>query len=787
VGYQGHDIIGCMNITFYPSLTQALDSLKDNECLYSTYSLVIKVKYNKKLLGYEPKSIVKEEDESGKFLPKNTEYVHLLFRKRALVDLVRDLTSVIDKNERIFKPPLREAIDLGLKEITESEKEFIYIGYIPSSEYKDREVLIEKNIELVREPIVKAIEREPWRKSFLGFGNIREKVEKEIEKLIRKNDYKYWNIGIVSNEIGNGVGRVIAKSWKKERVLGLETGLRYEMKELEKILGEISVKFGENHVRSIFPEVLLTIYFGLEENEKEPEIIVVPFREEGTGQAGKRETGKMVNFLVLKKTKLTGGKTIRWVPIKLDYITSGFFEGFPRAVIRPSNFEVSLSVTGREQRELSTKEGKTFINIWSQSFREIEVISDEFAKDKKLGERDLAVERITYTGKVHELKQVEVDINKENLNVEVKKYEKKKRGVSEEKLWIRAYSGKAFTKNKRCLEESAIELIKKELEKIITNTKTYEKGERDIDKKRGIRLSSIILKRTLETLDKKEKREINCETLESVNKYKILPTMDKEYKPISEEKELIKIINSSTFGPSIVKKTKEEVELLEILNNGSLCLIIEGIKKEIDMFRGMIGNEESVEVEEKVKEMRSLGRETYYVKYLSDQLIEVSHKSIDDSWKYPKDLTGLRKEIREADELSIKLSNIIASAIELPEYRGDRLPDEKVTKKIADEVVKRIYRGFLFSLIDGPYLNWKTILESLVGVEIDSYFDEKISIRLPTKNEKFGYKVQTSLERKILKPGSTNVEDVSVSWPVMYMDPGLEGKLIRIKVEYINR
>jgi hypothetical protein len=88
-----------------------------------------------------------------------------------------------------------------------------------------------------------------------------------------------------------------------------------------------------------------------------------------------------------------------------------------------------LSVTGREQRELSTKEGKTFINIWSQSFREIEVISDEFAKDKKLGERDLAVERITYTGKVHELKRVEVDINKENLNVEVKKYEKKKRGV----------------------------------------------------------------------------------------------------------------------------------------------------------------------------------------------------------------------------------------------------------------------------------------------------------------------------------------------------------------------
>jgi hypothetical protein len=113
--------------------------------------------------------------------------------------------------------------------------------------------------------------------------------------------------------------------------------------------------------------------------------------------------------------------------------------------------------------------------------------------------------------------------------------------------------------------------------------------------------------------------------------------------------------------------------------------------------------------------------------------------------------------------------------------------DTKVTKKIADEVVKRIYRGFLFSLIDGPYLNWKTILESLVGVEIDSYFDEKISIRLPTKNEKFGYKVQTSLERKILKPGSTNVEDVSVSWPVMYMDSGLEGKLIRIKVEYINR
>jgi len=191
-----------MNITFYPSLTQALNSLKDNECLYSKYSWVLRIRYGKKLLGYEPKSIVKEEEEDdgefGEGLPKNTEYIHTLFRKKALEDVAEDLNSIIEKNGELFKPPLREAITLGLKEINRNDKEFIYMGYIPSSEYRDREVLIDKNIELIKEPILKAMEEEPWRKSFLDFRNIREKVKKEIEKLIGKRIYKeYRGISIV--------------------------------------------------------------------------------------------------------------------------------------------------------------------------------------------------------------------------------------------------------------------------------------------------------------------------------------------------------------------------------------------------------------------------------------------------------------------------------------------------------------------------------------------------------------------------------------------------------------
>ena len=771
-----------MNITFYPSLTQALDSLKDNECLYSNYSWVLRIRYSKKLVGYEPKSIVREKDESSEGSPKNIKYIYLLFRKRALEEvIIEDLNSIVEKNEELFKPPLIEAITLGLKEIKRRDKKFICIVEGPPSKY-------EEDIDLAEEPIAKAMEEEHLRKSFLDFGSMREKVEREIEKIIGESYHKkYWEIRIVNKEMRSGVGRVLGKFWEKEDLLGLDTSLG-----LGELAEEIIEKFGEDHLKSVFPEVLLEIKFSLEESEERPEIILVPFREEATGQGGKRETGKIVDFLVLKKLKISEGKWISWVPIKLEYTKpgDGFSEGPPRAVIKTSNFRGYLRVE-RKQEDTSTEKGKNFINIRSSSFRQIEVISDYCAKDKKLGKRDLAIEKITYTGKVYETRRVEVDIDEKKLNVGIKKFSKKIREVGQEKMWIYAYLGKELTKNKKpgCRGEHVIELIKKEIEKVITRAENYEKEEKDKDIKRGIRLSRIIAKKTLEILESGEKAKIDCGTWGNGHRYEISPIMDKEYKTIANKKEFIEIINSSAFGPSIVKKAKKEAEILEILSD-SLCITIEGLKKEISMFKDMMNYGEKTEnIEEKIEEMKLLGKEAYYVKVVSDQLLKFSKESIDDSWKYPKDLTNLRKEIREADELSIKLSNIIASAIELPEYLEHKLSrEEEVNKKIAEEIVKRkIYRDLIISLIDGPYLNWRAILKSLAGLEIHVDFGEKITIRLPTINEKCGYKVKSDLKRLILKPGSTNVEDVSVYWPVMYLDSGLDGKLVRIKVEYINR
>jgi len=270
------------------------------------------------------------------------------------------------------------------------------------------------------------------------------------------------------------VGRVVAKPWEKGKLLGLDMGLSIaRIKELEKILGEVMVKFGEDHVRNIFPDLLLTIYFGL--IEEKPEIIVIPFKAESTGRIVKRETGKIVDFLVLKKLEIIEDKGIGWIPIKLDYLTSGgLFVKIPRAVIKPSNFEVSLNITKKDKEETSKKkEGKNIvINIWSNSSKKVEVISDNCAKDKKLRERDLAIERITYEGRVYEIRSIEVDIDKEKPAVEIKKYEKIKREAGKEKIWIKAYLGKELTKNKKpgCRGEHVIELMKKEIEKVIART-----------------------------------------------------------------------------------------------------------------------------------------------------------------------------------------------------------------------------------------------------------------------------------------------------------------------------
>jgi hypothetical protein len=771
-----------MNITFYPSLTQALNSLKDNECLYSDYSWVLRIRYSKKLVGYEPKSIVREKYESSEGSPKNIKYIYLLFRKKALEEvIIEDLNSIVEKNGELFKTPLREAMTLGLKEIKRRDKEFICIVDGPPSKYEEK-------IDLVEEPIAKAMEEEHLRKSFLDFGSIRQKVEKEIEKIIGESYHKkYWDIRIVNKEMRSGLGRVLGKFWEKGDLLGLDTSLG-----LGELVEEIIEKFGEDHLKSVFPEVLLKISFSLEESDKRPGIILVPFREEATGQGGKRETGKIVDFLVLKKLKISEGKWFSWVPIKLEYTKpgDGFSGGPPRAVIKTSNFEVYLIVE-KKQEDTSTEKGKNFINIWLSPFRQIEVISDYCAKDKKLGKRDLAIEKITYTGKVYETRHVEVDIDEKKLNVEIKKFSKKTREVGQEKMWIYAYLGKELTKNKKpgCRGEHVIELIKKEIERVITRAEAYEKEEKDKDIKRGIRLSRIVAKKALEILESGEKVKIDCGTWGNGHRYEISPITDKEYKPIAKKKEFIEIVNSGAFGPSIVKKAKKEAEILEILSD-SLCITIEGLKKEISMFKDMMNYGEKIEnIEEKIEEIKRVGKEAYYVKVLSDELIKFSRKSIEDSWKYPKDLTNLRKEVREADELSIKLSSIIASAIELPEYVEYRykMSDKEINEKIAEEIIKRkIYRDLIISLIDGPYLNWRAMLKSLIGLEIHVDFEEKITITLPTINEKFGYKVKSDLKRLILKPGSTNVEGVSVYWPAMYLDSGLEGKLVRIRVEYTD-
>ncbi len=751
-----------MNITFYPSLNQALDSLKDNECLYSDYSWILRIKYSKKLLGYEPKSIVKEE-ESGKVLPKNTEYVNLLFRKKALEDVFEDLTSIIEKKGNLFKPPLKEAIALGIREINRNDKEFIHIGYTPSDEYRGS----------IREMIIKALKEEPWRKDFLGFGGIKEKVVREIEGKTGEIKHKYWSIKMVDKEMGNGLGGVVAKIWEEGRLLGLE------IEELEKVLGEIAEEFGEEHLKRILPEVILKVLFDIKDVSEKTELIAVPFSAESTGQTGKRETGKIVDFFVFKKTEIMREKTIEWIPIKLEYIKrEGLYEKTTRAVIKPSSFSVSIKIKQRRQGEKSTEGGKTFIDIWSSSFKQIEVISDYCAKDRKLEKKGLAVEKLTYMGKVYESRHIELDIDKEKLTVDIKKYEKKKGDIEKGKIQIKAYLGKEFTRRKSgCLEEYAIELIKKEVEKTIMKAKNYEKEERRKDIRRGIILSRIIAEKALEILEEGDKVKINCVNWGEWYRYDISPIVDKDYKPVKEENQLTKTIDSIAFGPTIAKNIKREIEYLENLSQ-SLCLSMDGIRKEIYVFGET----------EKAKEIRKLGKEAYYLKLLSDQMLKVSSEIIDDSWRYPKDLTNLRREIREADELSIKLSNIIASAIELPEYIEDKLSDEKVTEKIAREIIMRkIYRNLLASLIYGPYLDWRTILDSLAGIEIDAYFDEKIIVRLPTINEKFGYKVEPNIKRLILKPGSDSVEDVNIGWPVIYIDPGLDGKLVRIKVDYVER
>jgi hypothetical protein len=235
-----------MNISFYPTLNKALDSLGKGEALYTNSWFIlnpIRIWYKKHTRWYKKRSgeyeqtqyvpIVIEEEklsisdklrlegkkkqdrdgptqERGLYAVKEGEkekkiaedvkdlYSYYCFRKEEIEELIEDLISSSEKNKGLFKEPLRKAIDLGLGEVKDKikDKDLILVGSMPSRFFEEAKELgvLDHLAEHLRNPILMALEEEGWKKDFsrafeefweTNFLDIARRVEDIIRERIR--------------------------------------------------------------------------------------------------------------------------------------------------------------------------------------------------------------------------------------------------------------------------------------------------------------------------------------------------------------------------------------------------------------------------------------------------------------------------------------------------------------------------------------------------------------------------------------------------------------------------
>jgi hypothetical protein len=234
-----------MKIEFYPTLGQALETLKRGEVLYTNSWFVlnpVRIWYGKDTVWHMEGSI---EYEQTQYVPRVIEeerltisdklrleakkkskkddsiqerglyavekgkkekisedvkdlYNYYCFRKEEIEEIIEDLISSSEKNSGVFKEPLRRAIALGLGEVKNKikNKDLILVGNMPSHLFEEAKELrvLDHLMEHLRNPILMALEEEEEKKEFSeafkefwekNFLDIARRVEDVISERIK--------------------------------------------------------------------------------------------------------------------------------------------------------------------------------------------------------------------------------------------------------------------------------------------------------------------------------------------------------------------------------------------------------------------------------------------------------------------------------------------------------------------------------------------------------------------------------------------------------------------------
>jgi hypothetical protein len=771
-----------MKIEVYPSLRHALESLGHDDFLYTNYSLIenpLTIKYERKASGYKPVRIVKRRtlkegyggvielhESSSRF-----KYNHFLFRREVFGELAEALASAVDENGKVFMDPLKEAITLGMREINRKDKDFICLGIIPeySDYYKEEEV---KTIEQTSESItIMAMEEESWKEDFLDFGKVREEVESWLKRLFGEDiDTYYWveSVRLVDKELGGGMGRVLARFWEKDRLLGLHSGTLGEMKELIKAIRLLQGRFGNKYVEKVFPELLGNIYLYLKVPKvEELEIVVVPLKLRDSGTKGDKE----VDFSVFPKLKLEDIK-VEWNAVRLKYELNGSIgaEESSRTtymrVLSPKEVPV----------EIPKDRGKTAIFVKSELMEVVEV-----EKESKYKSRLGHLNKVAYKTKIENpIKSLYIEIgNFPELSV-VGYGEVGPGRTTEESIDIDLFLGEDLDpgikeggsrEGPECLGERAETLIKKEIRDLLETLLDLEKRGQDQEKRDILKLASFVLSEALELLEKENGVNRKCGRWKHSYRsyyYRLHPEIEGDYRPLIERENTLSILSKNLLSPGPVKRVEKIVNFLGQGGGSKACFS---------------SGEERIEISFEEVERKANEREVLYF-LLSKVLAKVFRDYIGQVRKTAGEISDLleKERLKDIDEFSILLSGTILSSIKrFPTTVKDiNLLMEKVYVYLFQTMTHSLYKydknkGTWVRDLEKPILNVKELVHHSLGTLINlGKIVEEIRVRVPYEyrggdRELFRLEKRVYLEEKIVG------EQVS-----LYINPGIDDKLVEI-------
>jgi hypothetical protein len=793
-----------VKIEVYPSLGQALESLGKDECLYTEYSLVqspLTIKYERRASGYRPVGLLKERSLTeghdlvsslfetihsieekrpsltGNYLELNEssfyfKYKYFLFRREVLVELAEVLASAVNKNDKVFWAPLKEAITLGMDEIFRKDKDFICLGIIPDYGRYLREYEVEI-IKRTRELMMLAIEEEPWRENFLDFGGVREEVENWFKELFGKpKDEYFWAdmVRLVDKNLGGGMGRVLAEFWENDKLLGIHSGNLSKIGEIDKAIESLKEKFGDKYVEKVFPEVLGNIQIYLKAPEaKNLEMVALPLKIRDSG--GK--SNKKVGFLVFSKLKIEG-KQVEW-----NSVVMRRYDKSVKAERSSGDIYMKVLSTKEVPVLLPNEKGKKTIILNSKMGEIIDV--DKLSKyGSKLGN----LEKVTYKAKVENpVKYLHIDI--EGFpEISLDSYGEIGYGRTiEESIGIQVFLGKEAdpkigTKVKtepECLGKRADELIKEESRELAKVLLSLEKGESDQERKESLKLAAFVLTNLLEILEKEDGVDRKCGRLyNSLHSYyyNLYPKVVKDYRPLIERKTMSGILYDN-LSPKLVRRTEKIVNLLKSGVFRKLCFSLGGERVEIGL--------EELE-KEAIKKDKAI-----YLKLLSASLAKMFRNYIDQVRKTGGKGPELEKEgLRDVDEFSTLLSGAILSSIR-------RFPN---SAKEISVMMERIY-FYVFQTITGslynynhnkgiwirkdekPVLDFKNLLlsSSVIFINLGQIVEET-KVRVPYEYGEGGKEMpekKVEVERRVYFEEKYDREKASI-----YINSGTYDKVVEI-------